>query len=140
MRKRSKAFEKIAGGLTEALAIARGEAKPAKLHVSAAPKAKKSKPFVALEYLDSEEAIAAYAAETLDQYDTVAFDFMASFDKFITDQFGDRCADFEADCSCCRMWKLRDQVAEIVIMHEDARRRRAAIGELIDDAMDLGLK
>lgn len=30
-----KAFDKIAAGLTEALAIARGEAKPAKLHVPA---------------------------------------------------------------------------------------------------------
>jgi putative transcriptional regulator len=30
-----KAFDKIAGGLTEALAIARGNAKPTKLHVPA---------------------------------------------------------------------------------------------------------
>ena len=30
-----KAFEKIAAGLTEALAIARGEAKPARLHIPA---------------------------------------------------------------------------------------------------------
>ncbi|WOH47623.1 DNA-binding transcriptional regulator [Bradyrhizobium sp. sBnM-33] len=30
-----KAFDKIAGGLTEALAIARGNAKPSKLHVPA---------------------------------------------------------------------------------------------------------
>jgi putative transcriptional regulator len=30
-----KAFDKIAEGLTEAIAIARGEAKPAKLHVPA---------------------------------------------------------------------------------------------------------
>jgi putative transcriptional regulator len=35
MKKRSKAFEKIAEGLNEALAIARGQAKPAKLHVPA---------------------------------------------------------------------------------------------------------
>lgn len=33
MTKRSKAFEKISEGLNEALEIARGHAKPAKLHV-----------------------------------------------------------------------------------------------------------
>lgn len=31
----------------------------------------------------------------------------------ITAQWGDRCPDYNADCACCQMWKMFDQVEEL---------------------------
>lgn len=41
---------------------------------------------------------------------------MEAFDKFVTEQFGERCPDYEEGCHCCKLWMLRDQVEAIVVI------------------------
>jgi putative transcriptional regulator len=58
-----KAFDKVAAGLTEALAIARGEAKPAKLHIPVEIDVKSIRTKLAL----SQEEFAAQFGFTVNQ-------------------------------------------------------------------------
>ena len=58
-----KAFDKIAEGLSEVLAIARGEAKPAKLHIPAEIDVRSIRDKLAL----SQEDFAAYFGFTVNQ-------------------------------------------------------------------------
>lgn len=51
-----------------------------------------------------------------DLYDEAAKEFMATFDDFASENFGERCNEFDKNCPCCRLWKLRDAVREIVII------------------------
>ena len=50
-----------------------------------------------------------------DQYDVDTNTFMLGFAAYLTENFGDRCPDFEPECMCCKLWALHDQVKEIVI-------------------------
>lgn len=33
--------------------------------------------------------------------------------RYLTDNFGYQCADFEPACACCEMWKMYERIAEI---------------------------
>jgi len=39
---------------------------------------------------------------------------LATIDRDLVRLFGDRCADFEITCSCCRVWRTRDDL-ELVL-------------------------
>lgn len=51
-----------------------------------------------------------------DEYDREAQAFMDAFDAFVTKQFGERCPEYEVECSCCKLWVLRDRTKDIVII------------------------
>lgn len=58
------------------------------------------------------------AIDPADEYDRDAEVFMAHFAKFVTEGFGERCKDFDADCPCCKMWKHYDGVKDIAVFTE----------------------
>ncbi len=45
-------------------------------------------------------------------------DFMETFSKFITEQYGERCPDYAANCACCTVWRLLD-LTDAIIMDDD---------------------
>lgn len=49
-----------------------------------------------------------------DQYYKDAQRFMATFRRFTTVHFGERCQDFDDGCYACKIWHLIDQTDEIV--------------------------
>jgi hypothetical protein len=55
----------------------------------------------------------------------------------ITEQFGERCPDFDANCYCCRVWRQYDELKTIrhpdTLTDEAKARRSKAIddGELL---------
>ncbi len=53
-------------------------------------------------------------SDPADDYDAAAEKFMAAFDAFVREQFGERCETFDPECPCCKLWKLRDQVDALV--------------------------
>lgn len=40
--------------------------------------------------------------------------FMEHFRLYLTNQFGERCPDFDEDCSCCKIWAIYDETNAIV--------------------------
>lgn len=49
-----------------------------------------------------------------DEYNLAAEAFLAHFRRFVAEQFGERCEDYEPGCACCDMWKLYDETARAV--------------------------
>lgn len=41
--------------------------------------------------------------------------FMTTLDTFAIEQFGERCADFEPDCICCKVWAIRDRLQQLLV-------------------------
>lgn len=52
------------------------------------------------------------------EYEKRAESFIDEFDRFVTTQFGERCSTFDADCVCCKLWKIRDETQKISIWWE----------------------
>lgn len=48
-----------------------------------------------------------------DEYERRAESFIGEFDRFVTEQYGERCKAFDPECPCCRLWKLRDEALVI---------------------------
>jgi hypothetical protein len=49
-----------------------------------------------------------------EDYEREGEKFLTHFVGFATEQFGERCEDFDADCACCKIWKLYDETAKVV--------------------------
>ena len=54
------------------------------------------------------------ALDVEDQYREKAQQFLHDFMEFATEQFGERCQEYDEGCSCCKLWDLFDKVYEIV--------------------------
>ena len=55
---------------------------------------------------DGDADIAAYKSDTTE--------FLNSFRRYITDNFGEPCDEIEEECICCRLWKHFDDVTALV--------------------------
>ena len=49
-----------------------------------------------------------------DKYDDDTAKLLADFAVYATENYGPKCADFEAECLCCKLWALHDQVSKLV--------------------------
>lgn len=45
---------------------------------------------------------------------TDSLELILVLDRYITNNWGARCPDYEAGCVVCKMWELRDDMVEII--------------------------
>lgn len=61
----------------------------------------------------SVEEIAKEARSIIDKYDKDAAEITAALIGYIDENYGERCKDFDENCTTCRLWYLFDQFEAI---------------------------
>ena len=60
------------------------------------------------------DAIRAAPLSTDQRYHQHSKHLLAVFDKYIAEQFGERCEDYEPDCCVCQIYKVRDDLKTFI--------------------------
>ena len=57
--------------------------------------------------------------DTADSFDFSVEGFAPEVSQFLTHYFGEKCEDYEADCECCRRWRLFEELIANPFSQED---------------------